>query len=134
MSMALLNYTGGIIADYQPKLMVSLTHTVCLTTTRSCLLFVYFPNGVFYGNTMHGCSSLRSCRMLIFFLHSICIIDLISILIRANQSITNISLINLTRDFVLVSTPTMSTLMISNKMVKYAHQTPLTKNQHVRYT
>ena len=35
-SMKLLNYKGGIIADHQPKLMVSATEHVPVTTTPAC--------------------------------------------------------------------------------------------------
>ena len=61
------------------------------------------------------------------------LIDLISMLIRWNHSITNIFRIKLSRDFVLVSIPTLSTVRISNKIVKYSHRPPQIENQNGRH-
>ena len=53
-----------------------------------------------------------------------CVIDLINMLIRRNHSIPNNVHIKLPRDFVFVSIPTVSTVRISNKIVKYSHRPP----------
>ena len=55
--------------------------------------------------------------MLIFLSIAFCVIDLISMLIRRNHSITNIVRIKLSRYFVFVSMPTFSTVRISNNCV-----------------
>ena len=60
-------------------------------------------------------------------------IDLVSMLIRLNHSITNIFRIKQSRDFVFVSIPTFSTVRISNKIVKYSHRPPQIENQHGRH-
>ena len=55
--------------------------------------------------------------MLTFLSIAFCVIDLISMLIRLNHSITNIFRIKLSRYFVFVSMPTFSTVRISNNVL-----------------
>ena len=55
--------------------------------------------------------------MLIFLSIEFCVTDLISMLIRLNNSITNIFRIKLSRYFVFVSMPTFSTVRISNNIL-----------------
>ena len=62
-----------------------------------------------------------------------CVIDLISMLIRRNHSITNIFRIKLSRNLVVVYIPTFSSVRISNKIVKYSHRPPKIENQHGRH-
>ena len=52
--------------------------------------------------------------MLNFLSVAFCVIDIISMLIRLNHSITNIFRSNLSRYFVSVSMPTLSTVRIPN--------------------
>ena len=80
----------------------------------------------FCGNAIYGCSGLGNCRMLKFLSIAFCVIDLISMLIRWNHSITNIFRIKLSRDLVFVSIPTFSSVRISNNIVKYSHRPPKT--------
>ena len=58
--------------------------------------------------------------MLIFLSIAFCVIDVISMLIRRNHSITNNFHIMQSRDFVFVSIPTFSTVRISNNFVSIA--------------
>ena len=64
----------------------------------------------FDGNAIYGCSGLGNCRMQNFVSMVFCVIGLI----RRNHSITNNFHIKLSRDFVFVTIPTFSTVMISN--------------------
>ena len=74
----------------------------------------------FCGNAIYGCSGLGNCRMITFLSIAFCVIDLISMLIRWNHSITNIFRINISRYFVFVSMPTFSTVRISHNFLSVA--------------
>ena len=74
----------------------------------------------FDGNAIYGCPGLGNCRMLNFVSIAFCVIDLISMLIRRNHSITNNFHIKLSRNFVFVSMPTFSTVRISNNYFKHS--------------
>ena len=71
----------------------------------------------FCGNAIYGCSGLRNCRMLNILSIAFCVIDQISMLIRWTHSITNIFRVKLSRYFVFVSMPTISTVRISNNFL-----------------
>ena len=71
----------------------------------------------FCGNAIYGSSGLGNCRMLNFVSIAFCVIYLISMLIRWNHSIMNIFRIKLSRYFVFVPIPTISTVRISNNFV-----------------
>ena len=64
---------------------------------------------------------------------ALCVIDLVIMLIRWNHSITNICRIKLSRYLFFMSIPTLSSVRISNKMVKYSHWPPKIENQHGRH-
>ena len=87
----------------------------------------------FDGNAIYGCSGLGNCRMLIFLSGAFFLIGLIIRLIRWNHSITHIFRVKLPRDFVVVSIPTFTTVLISNKILKNSHRPPWIENQHGRH-
>ena len=128
------------VSKYRNHWAAAITHTY--------IIIVYFAKGeprnveyckVYCGNAIYGraygCSGLGNCRMLTFLPTANCVIDLISMLIMWNHSITNIFRIKPSSytDLVFVSIPAFSPVRISNKIVKYSHRPPKIENQHGRH-